>query len=315
MLKVGIVGVGYLGKFHVEKYSMIDSVEIAAICDSNETTAKEIAKKYRANLTTDYKDLIKFGINCASIATTTATHYEIAKYLLENGIDLLIEKPITSSYQTALELINIAKRNNRIIQVGHLERFNPAFQKFNSLANHPRFFEIKRLSTFVGRGIDVDVIKDLMIHDIDLLLSVATSPIKNIDAVGTPVITDSVDIANVRVVFESGVMANLTASRVSLSPERSFRVFQKDSYLSIDLGKKTAKKYSKIENSTGIGEISSEQIEVESGDSLFEQIQHFIKCVKDRETPIGSGEDGAEALRVAELINNQISEKIKELKL
>lgn len=309
-IKSAVVGVGYLGNFHAQKYSQSKKSELLAVVDTREDVAKTCASKNKTTYLTDYKKLLELGIQCASIATDTIHHFEIAKWLLENGVDVLIEKPITTSIAQAKELIEIAKKNNRIIQVGHIERFNPSFREMEKYLTSPLFFEVRRLSTFTGRGKDIDVVLDLMIHDIDIIAHLVGKPLIKVDAIGIPVITKNVDIANARLTFEGGAVANVTASRVSLKSERSLRIFQPNVYINLDYGNKKLKMYSKKDNflSGIIPQIATEEYNIEERDALNDQIDSFLDCVTSRERPIVSGEDGLIALELVEKIRSAFAE-------
>ena len=241
MIKAAVVGVGYLGKFHVQKYHKSKFADLIAVVDRDEARANSIAKSVKALACTNYKELPKLGIQCASIASDTTTHADIACYLLEQGIDVLVEKPIAASTEEAKRIIEAARANSRILQVGHLERFNPAFLSMKEILTRPMFFEVRRIAKFAGRGHDVDVVRDLMIHDIDIVCHLVGRPVLKVEAVGVPVITETVDIANARITFEGGAIANFTASRAALKSERSIRIFQPEVYISLDFEKKRLK--------------------------------------------------------------------------
>lgn len=313
-IKSAVVGTGYLGKFHAEKYAKSPLAELVAVVDIDKTRAEEIAAKNRAQGLINYKDLPSLGIQCASVASTTATHFEIASWLLNNGIDVLIEKPIATTVDQARELSAIAKQHGRILQVGHLERFNPAFRAIKVLLSQPRFFEVRRIASFAGRGHDVNVVLDLMIHDIDIVAHLIGRPLVRVDAVGIPVVTDSVDIANARLTFEGGVVANLTASRAAFKSERTIRMFQPNLYVSLDYGKKAAKIYTKTGKKTLLGfpEIAVKEYPVEERDALADEIESFLRSVESRQQPEVSGEDGIIALSIAQEVCRAIDENTAE---
>ncbi|MBW1835038.1 MAG: Gfo/Idh/MocA family oxidoreductase, partial [Deltaproteobacteria bacterium] len=232
-LRVGVIGTGYLGKFHAEKYAGMDEVELVGVVDIEKEKAENTAANFGISAYTNYKDL--FGkVDAVSIVVPTPAHFAVSKNFLENGIDVLIEKPITTTLEEADELIGIAESKGLIIQVGHLERFNPAVVALQDFVKNPRFIESHRLSIYKERCTDVSVILDLMIHDIDIILNFVRYGIKNIHAAGIPVISKHVDIANARLEFENGCVANVTASRISTKNERKIRLFQKDAYISVD---------------------------------------------------------------------------------
>ena len=258
-MKAAVVGVGYLGNFHAQKYHQLAGIELYAVCDVNQARADELASQYQCIALTDYRN-IKDHADVVSIVTTTPYHYEIARFCLENGIHVLLEKPMTSTIAQADELIALANKHNLVLQVGHLERFNPTIVNIRSVLNQPRFIESIRIAPFQLRGTDVNVVLDLMIHDLDIVMELVNSDITEIRATGAPVLSDKMDIVNARVEFANGCVANLVASRVSLKRERKLRIFQEDGYLSVDLEKKSYARYWKTGdiNPLGIPNISHE---------------------------------------------------------
>jgi len=228
-----VVGVGYLGRFHAEKYASSAKATLIGVVDIDEARATEIAASVGVEAFTDYREL--FGrVRCVSIAVPTGFHYRVARDFIDAGIDVLVEKPLTADITEARELVRAAKANNVLLQVGHLERFNPAIRRLEGVIKDPKFVECHRLAPFVERGTDVDVVLDLMIHDIDVIASLVRAPVERVEAVGVPVLTDKPDIANARIKFANGCIANVTSSRVSLKRERKIRFFQPDAYISID---------------------------------------------------------------------------------
>lgn len=314
MLKVAVIGVGYLGKFHAEKYAMIDDVELIGVVDINEKRAKEIATKLGCPYYTDYKDIAD-QVDAVSIVVPTVSHFEVASFFLNRGIHCLLEKPITQSVDEAQRLINIAKDKAVILQIGHIERFNPAVKVLSEKVNCPLFIEAHRLSEFKPRAIDVDVILDLMIHDIDIVLNLVKEEVTNVLAVGVPVLTPHVDIANVRLVFKNGCTANLTASRISRYPMRRIRVFQPGCFIGVDCLKKNALILAKTGNAMSKDAISAQNITLNNTDMLFEEIRAFIKSIKEKSTPIVTAEHGKNALELAITIGEQIKRGIKDLGL
>ncbi len=316
MIRSAVVGTGYLGKFHAEKYYKIKDTQLMAVVDTDEATAKKVAKSVKAQPLSSYKQLPELGVECASVVTPTSTHFEVASWLLENGIDVLLEKPMTTTVDEARKLIEIAESNNRILQVGHLERFNPAFRAMKEVLTRPWFFEVRRIAQFTGRGADVDVVMDLMIHDIDIIAHLVNQPVVKVEAVGIPVLTDSVDIANARLTFEGGAIANVTASRAAFKSERSIRIFQPDLYISLDYGKKKLKIYKKTEGFDrllGIPKIDIKELKVEERDALEHEVESFVRCVLGRERPEVSGEDGLRALELADQIRQAFAEHLASL--
>ena len=235
----GVVGVGYLGKFHAEKYVASTKAKLVAVADIDAARAAAIGATVRAAALTDYREM--FGrVRCVSIAVPTRLHFQVARDFIEAGIDVLVEKPLTADIAEARELVQLAQAKNVILQVGHLERFNPAIRRLEGVIREPKFVECHRLAPFIERGTDVDVVLDLMIHDIDVIASLVRAPVERVEAVGVPVLTDKPDIANARINFTNGCIANVTSSRVSLKRERKIRFFQPDAYISIHYDQRRA---------------------------------------------------------------------------
>lgn len=299
-LKTAVIGVGYLGKFHAQKYASLPQSKLIAVCDSNQQVAQTIANEHNVEVFENYLDLIG-KVDAVSIVVPTQKHYEVAKPFLENGIHVLLEKPITSTVEQAQELVDIAKANNALFQIGHLERFNPAIMAVKHVLDKPMFIESHRVAPFNPRGADVNVILDLMIHDIDIILNFVGTPVKNIDASGVPVLSDDIDIANVRILFESGCVANVTASRVSLKSERKMRIFQHDAYVTIDFQNKQLGIHRKGDGEMfpGVADIESKEQTFEQGDALLSEIDAFLTSINTLQPPVVSGEDGLRALQTA----------------
>jgi predicted dehydrogenase len=303
MLRVGVVGVGYLGRFHAQKYAVLPRVTLAAVVDTNMDRAMEIAQESQTIACTDYRDL--FGqVDCVSIAVPTQFHYSVAQDFLSHGVDVLVEKPLTATAKEGQELVDLAERQSRILQVGHLERFNPALRSLTGILTAPRFIECNRVAPFVERGTDVDVVRDLMIHDLDVILSLVRSPVTSIEAFGVPVLTSEPDIANARLRFASGCIADVTASRVALKRERKMRVFQPDTYLVVDYGEHRIRICRREPGSLPgtLPNLTFEEREVGGEDALEEEIRAFLQAVRERSQPVVSGQDGLQALEVAERI-------------
>jgi predicted dehydrogenase len=304
-IAVAVVGVGYLGKFHAEKYAAAEEADLVAVVDVDEKRACEIAEKLGTDALTEYGKL--FGrVQCVSIATPTRQHYAIAREFLEHGIDVLVEKPLTVDLAQGRELVQLAESKGAILQVGHLERFNPAIRKLESVIKEPKFVECHRLAPFVERGTDVDVVLDLMIHDIDVIASLVRSPVERVEAVGVPVLTDKPDIANARITFSNGCIANVTSSRVSLKRERKVRFFQPDAYISIDYDQRRAQIFYKPPAGATWLDIRGENIEIKEGDALADEIQSFLMCVRNRTLPLVSGAEALRALEIAAMISSQL---------
>ncbi|MCM8801540.1 MAG: Gfo/Idh/MocA family oxidoreductase [Candidatus Omnitrophica bacterium] len=302
-IKIGVVGVGHLGSIHARIYKEINNCFLVGICDVDEKRLKQVAKELGVEGYKDYHEL--FGkVEAVSIAVPTQLHYQIAKDFLKNKISVLVEKPFTNNLKDADSLIELAKKNNLILQVGHIERFNSAFLAVQKIIHQPRFIECHRLSPFTGRSLDVGVVLDLMIHDIDIVLGLVNSPIKSVEALGVSVLTKFEDIANARITFKNGCIANLTASRISEEPIRKIRIFQKDAYISLDYRNAQASVYKKKDN-----KITKEDLPIEKEEPLKKELKSFIKCVKENRKPLISGELAKEALRVALEIQKRIWKK------
>ena len=245
-------------------------------------------------------------MQCVSIAVPTQLHYQIARDFIDAGIDVLVEKPLTTSIAEARELVAAAEKKNVLLQVGHLERFNPAIRRLEGIIKEPKFVECHRLAPFVERGTDVDVVLDLMIHDIDVIASLVGAPTERVEAVGVPVLTERPDIANARIKFANGCIANITASRVSLNRERKIRFFQPDAYISIDYDQRRAQIFHKPAPGAGWLDIRTETVEIKEGDALADEIDSFLECVRSRQHPLVGGAEGLRALEIASMISAQL---------
>ena len=300
---IAVIGVGYLGKFHAEKYASLPNVNLVAVVDFDLARAKVVAAELGCEAFTDIHDLVG-KVDAVSIVTTTKSHFEVAKFCLQHGINTLIEKPITSTVAEAEELIRLAHEHKLIIQVGHLERFNPAITALHTILKQPKFIESHRIAPFTLRGADVNVVLDLMIHDIDLISFLVKSKIKSIAANGVPVLSNEIDIANARIEFENGAVANVTASRAGTKKERMMRIFQDDAYLSVNLQDKSCSIYRKGtgEMFPGIPDIKMESLSFPESDAIKDEIKAFIKALNEKSTPLVTGEDGMQALAIAEQI-------------
>jgi predicted dehydrogenase len=304
MTRVAVIGVGHLGKQHARLYSELDGVELSGVVDILEPRATEIAQLYKTTAYTDYRDL--FGrVDAVSLAVPTVDHARIGVDLLQHGIDVLVEKPISSTAQEARALIDVAEKNNRVLQVGHVERFNPVVTLACEAATRPQFFEIHRLAAFSPRSLDIDVVLDLMIHDIDIVLSLVRAPVKEVRAVGIPVLSTRADIANARVEFEDGCVANFTASRVSFEKVRKLRFFQPHDYISVDYASQTGTMVS-----LRMGRVIERKLEPPTQEPLKIELAAFADCVRTRRAPAVSGEAGLRALELATRINAAIAERL-----
>ena len=304
-IPVGVVGVGYAGRLHAEKYALSKKAELVGVADIDPARAAEIGRKHGALSLTDYREL--FGrVRCVSVAVPTKLHYEVSRDFLAAGIDVLVEKPMAASLEEGRLLVELAREKKLLLQVGHLERFNPAIRRLEGEIQEPKFVECHRLAPFVERGTDVDVVFDLMIHDIDVIASLVRSPVERVEAVGVPVLTDKPDIANARITFSNGCIANVTASRVSIKRERKIRFFQPDAYISIDYDRKRAQIYRRPGKGAGWLDIRAETIEIKDGDALADEVDSFLDSVGSRSRPLVSGEEGLRALEIATMISERL---------
>ncbi len=299
-LKVAVVGVGHLGKEHARIYHNLPQVELVGVVDTDAERAGQIAGQYNTQGYTNVKD-IAGKIDAASIVVPTDKHYSVAKTLLKAGVHLLVEKPITSTLGQARRLVALADDHRAILQVGHIERFNPIVQELVQLVDNPKFIEIHRLSPFSARGTEVGVVFDLMIHDIDIILGLVSDEVKRIEAVGVEVLTPSEDIANTRITFRNGCVANLTASRVSQERMRKIRVFQPDSYLSLDYYKQEGVCFRKQGK-----DILRRELRAGKEEPLRQELSSFIQTVLSGARPLVSGDDAVRALAVADKIVRKI---------
>jgi predicted dehydrogenase len=324
-LKIGIIGVGHLGKLHAKMFSEIKNSELVGIFDIDAENSKAAGDEFGLRVFESEESLLD-KIDAASVAVTTSAHYEVAKRCLERGVHVFLEKPITSTISEAETLVKLASEKKLTLQVGHIERFNPALVSLEEYISNPVFIESDRLSQFNPRGTDVAVVLDLMIHDIDVILSLIKSEVKKIDASGVAVVSDNVDIANARIQFENGAVANVTASRISQKKMRKMRIFQKDNYIGLDFVTGASEVYrllsaeDTISSGTSFVEIGVgdkkkrlvyEQPQVKEINALSYELELFVEAVINKTRPVVSGEDGLRALTVA----NEIIKKIEESKL
>ncbi|TAK54715.1 MAG: Gfo/Idh/MocA family oxidoreductase [Gammaproteobacteria bacterium] len=299
-LRCAVIGGGYLGRYHAQKYAALARCELVGVVDPDPGARARLAAELGVATFPGHRDLLG-RVDAVSIATPTVTHCEVAADFLAAGVHVLVEKPITATAGEAVRLIELARQQGRILQVGHLERFNPAILAVAGELTAPRFIESSRLAPFRTRGTDVSVVLDLMIHDIDLIQNIVRAPIATIDAVGAPVFTDEIDIANARLRFENGCVADVTASRISLKTERKLRVFQADAYLSIDLQQKLLTIVRRPEFAAdGDGpKVAVEERSFDQGDALLSEIESFLDAIEQGRPPVVSGEDGLRALETA----------------
>ena len=302
-----MIGVGYLGRFHAQKYAQLPICELVAVVDGREDVRRSVAAEVGSPAMADYRQLLG-KVDAVSVVTPTPSHFEIADAFLAAGAHVLVEKPITETPEQARALITQAAKHKRVLQVGHLERFNAAILAAEPHLSVPRFMECQRLAPYKERGTDVNVVLDLMIHDIDLVQSLARSEIVSIDAIGSPVFSGEIDIANARIRFANGCVANTTASRVSLKTERKLRIFEDDAYISLDLQQKILTLIRKREGTPQAGQlpVTIEEANLEQGDALKSEIESFLDCIRNERNPIVSGDDGLRALETAIRITEQV---------
>ena len=296
-MKAAVIGVGHLGKHHARILASIPGVSLAGVVDINRERAAEIAREYGTTAFADPREIA--GLNLAVIATPTESHAAIAAPLIDAGVHTLIEKPVTQTLQEADALIAAAKKKGVVLAVGHSERFNPAVVAARPYVNDPRFIEVHRLGTQLGRSLDIDVVLDLMIHDLDLILSMVPSEVESVEAVGVPVLTPKVDIANARVRFKNGCIANLTASRISKDQIRKIRFFQRERYVSIDTAAREVEMFQLVPQPGGMPKIGGGKQPVSGEEPLQSELEDFVAAVRERRAPAVPGEQGRAALALA----------------
>lgn len=296
-IKVGVVGVGYLGKIHAQKYARIPEAELVGVVDIDKACCQEVAAHTNCRPFYHYRELMGH-VEAVSIAVPTLSHYEIAKDFILAGVDVLLEKPITATVQEAQELNALARERGAIFQIGHLERFNGAIASMNGVVTSPLLIESCRLSPFSGRGTDVDVILDLMIHDIDIILSIVRSEVERVEAVGMPFYSSLIDVAHARILFKGGCVAHISASRIAQEKVRKMVILQKDSYLSVDYIKQSLVITQRGKEGREGMQVQVDEI-VRENDSLETQLKAFLQSIRERTPPVVSGEDGQRALEVA----------------
>jgi predicted dehydrogenase len=301
-VRVAVVGVGYLGRYHAQKYARSEHAELIGVCDLNETAGLAVAEETGCSYFADHRKLPD-QVDAVSIAATTSAHYELSHFFLEHGVHVLVEKPITVTSTEAAALTRLADDKGLKLQVGHIERFNPALLAASEGLDKPSFIECHRLAPFTTRGADVNVVLDLMIHDLDVILSLVDAKPTGVSAVGIAALTSTVDVANARIEFANGAIANVTASRASTRAERKFRVWQDQQYVSIDFGRGIVQKIrSRGDWNEGESPLDEESWNLEKGDALADEIEAFLHAVTSGEPCIVSGRDGQAALELAETI-------------
>jgi predicted dehydrogenase len=310
-IRAAVIGVGYLGRFHAQKYAQAAECELVGVVDSRQDACAQVAAEVGTRAVSDYHELLG-KVDAVSVVTPTPAHFSIARDFLSAGAHVLVEKPITETVAEARELIGLAARHKRVLQVGHLERFNAAILAAEPHLRLPRFVECHRMAPYRERGTDVNVVLDLMIHDIDIVQTIVGAPITSIDAIGTPVFSEEIDIANARIHFANGCVANATASRVSLKTERKLRIFVDDAYLSLDLQQKIMTLIRKRAAADPPGPLPAviEEQNLDQGDALKAEIESFLDCIRSGRPPVVSGEAGLMALETAMRITDQVKHSL-----
>jgi predicted dehydrogenase len=309
-LRIGVVGTGHLGRYHLQKYRQISGCRVVGIADVVVESARQAAEGCDCEIYTDYRKLIG-KIDAVSIAVPTAAHHEVASVLLEAGVDVLLEKPIATTLEEADELLALADVRGLILQIGFVERFNPAIIALGEVIGVPLFIESHRLHPFFERGTDVDVILDLMVHDLDIIIHFVNSPVISVEAVGVSVLSDKVDIANARLTFASGCVANITASRVTGKLLQKTRFFGVEGYHAVDFSKRTLVSLGRKTDAAGKIQIIENPVEIKAIDPLEEEIRAFVRAVRGRTPPPVSGQEGRNALELALRINDAIDRSRK----
>lgn len=306
-LRTAVIGAGHLGRYHAQKYAVLPASQFVGIADVSPEARAKLSEELKTTAFADYRELLG-RVDAVSIATPTPHHYEIARAFLEAGAHVLVEKPITTTLDEARSLIDVAANAGKVLQVGHVERFNPGILALDRVLKVPRFVESHRLAPFKQRGTDVNVVLDLMIHDIDIIQNIVHAPIASLDAIGTSVFSGGLDIANARIRFSNGCVANTTASRVSLKTERKLRIFQDDAYMSVDLQQKilTVVRKSDAPAEGELPQVRIDEQAFEQGDALKSQIESFLECAAQGKEPLVTGEDGLRALETAIRITEQV---------
>jgi predicted dehydrogenase len=312
-IRAAVIGVGYLGRFHAQKYAQAADCELLAVVDARAEAREQVGAELKVRPLADYRSLLG-TVDAVSVVTPTPAHFAIARDFLEAGAHVLVEKPITETPAEARELIALAAGAKRVLQVGHLERFNAAILAAEPYLKSPNFVECNRMAPYRERGTDVNVVLDLMIHDIDIVQTIVGAPIVAIDAVGTPVFSEEIDIANARIRFANGCVANVTASRVSVKTERKLRIFEDDAYLSLDLQQKilTVIRKRAPGEAPGVLPVTIEEQSLDAGDALKAEIDSFLDCIRTGRPPVVPGEAGLMALETAMRITEQVERSLSE---
>jgi predicted dehydrogenase len=300
-IRVAVVGVGHLGRYHAQKYAALPACELVGVVDADPARAGAVGAELGVPAHTALEAVLD-DVQAVSIATPTSTHHAVGSAVLAAGRHVLMEKPLAATPAQAEALVAQARRAGTVLQVGYLERFNPALVACQPRIDHPQFIEAIRIAPYGGRGVDVDVVLDLMSHDLDLVLSLVDAPLAELHAVGLSLVTESTDLANVRLIFADGCVANLTASRISTKAERKMRLFQRGRYFSMDFAAPAAREYAVTGRAEGTGGVREERLRVEPGDALRAEIEAFLAAVASGGPPLVSGEDGLRAMRVSQRV-------------
>ena len=313
-IRVAVVGAGEFGKNHIRVWRELEGAELAGIVDTNVERARQVAAEFGTHVIPDLDSLAAAGINAASVAVPTKEHATVGCHLLDAGIDVLVEKPMASSLEEAGRLIASAQRSGRILQIGHVERFNPAVVAAQKIVSRPMFFEVHRLGIFTPRSLDIDVVYDVMIHDLDILLALVDAPVVDLKAVGIPVITDKVDIAHARIEFRTGAVANVTASRVSTERVRKMRFFQAHEYISLDFARQDALRI-RVRPGSLQPEIGFEKLPATPEEPLRAELRAFLDSARTRKPPVVDGAAGRRNLELADRVMAGILEHAARVQL
>ena len=313
-IRTAVVGAGYFGRFHANHYTKNPDAKLVAVVDADEARARQVAEEFGAEAFTDHRQILD-RVDAASVAVPTPLHFDVSRDLIDAGKHVLIEKPITDTVESANLITKMAEERGTVLQVGHIERYSAAYRVISENIGRPLYLESYRIAPWKKRGVEVDVILDLMIHDIDMIIGLVGAPVAKVDAVGTGVMGHKADIANARISFESGCVANVTASRVSYKTERRLRVFAQNKYLNCDLGERKIFGYSLRGDpmKQGLAAISTEKIDIPEEDSLGNEVASFLDCIRTGQKPFVDGYAGSEALRVAVMINESIDAQLKRV--
>lgn len=306
-LRTAVIGAGHLGREHARVYSVLECSNLVAVCDINEDAGRTVAERHGIRFVADYHELLG-AVDALTIATPTVNHCEIALECINAGVSVLVEKPIARSLEEADRMIGLAETKSVVLQVGHIERFNPAFRALQPHINEPRFFEVHRMGVFTPRSLDIDVVMDLMVHELDIVTTLVGREVAKVEAVGIPILTRRIDLANARLEFEGGCIANITASRVAGERMRKLRVFQPFEYYSLDYADQQVSMCRLVQSAGSRPEIVAGMLEIEKREPLVAEIEHFLECVISRTEPVVSGRHGRAALSLA----TEVLEKIRD---